>query len=291
MLSFPQPPDSEVVDGCPLVLLPDTAAEVIPFLKAIFMPDYFLPFPAPTKFHIIVGCLRLSHKYEVEYLRRRALVHLSSGYRTSLAEWDSSHYANFPSTSRSAAQIKSWNWIGDSGRIAVIQLAREVDALWVLPTAFYRLSSRFNTPSSGLGTVIFHGTVFNGVHTILSVQDQKAFLSGNVFQARSAADIMHFLSDPMDIPECVSPTQCAIGRLREIECSPVPDTAAPLDAWDADDWESLEEGVCAECLAVLRRTHAEARQALWDNLPEMYRLPSWEEPEKMKSDAIGNVVL
>ncbi|KAJ7761196.1 hypothetical protein DFH07DRAFT_883716, partial [Mycena maculata] len=80
MFSFPQPPDPELVDGCPLVSLPDPAPHVTVFLRAIFDSSFFGAFSAPTEYSIIVGCLRLSHKYEVDYLRRRALVHLSSGY-------------------------------------------------------------------------------------------------------------------------------------------------------------------------------------------------------------------
>ncbi|KAJ7700677.1 hypothetical protein B0H17DRAFT_882729, partial [Mycena rosella] len=38
MLSFPQPPESELVEGCPLVRLPDAESEVTVFLKAIFIP-------------------------------------------------------------------------------------------------------------------------------------------------------------------------------------------------------------------------------------------------------------
>lgn len=39
MLSFPQPPDSELVEGCPIVRLPDSDREVTPFLKALFDPE------------------------------------------------------------------------------------------------------------------------------------------------------------------------------------------------------------------------------------------------------------
>ncbi|KAJ7612166.1 hypothetical protein FB45DRAFT_1065528 [Roridomyces roridus] len=68
MFPLPQPPDSdsELVDGCPLVQLHDSAKEVKAFLKAIFTPGYFMPFPAETKYATIQGCLRLSHKYGVE---------------------------------------------------------------------------------------------------------------------------------------------------------------------------------------------------------------------------------
>lgn len=36
MLSFPQPSDSELLEGCPVVRLHDDSAEVLIFLKAIF---------------------------------------------------------------------------------------------------------------------------------------------------------------------------------------------------------------------------------------------------------------
>lgn len=39
MLSFPQPPDSELVEGCPVVFLPDSSMEVGAFLRAIFEPE------------------------------------------------------------------------------------------------------------------------------------------------------------------------------------------------------------------------------------------------------------
>jgi hypothetical protein len=36
MLSIPQPSDSEKLDGCPVVEIPDSAADATVFLKAIF---------------------------------------------------------------------------------------------------------------------------------------------------------------------------------------------------------------------------------------------------------------
>ncbi|KAJ7100470.1 hypothetical protein C8R44DRAFT_566597, partial [Mycena epipterygia] len=89
MLSFPQPPDSEIIDGCPRVRLPDSAMDVRVFLKcSSHSGRFFRPFPASTDFDVIVGYLRLGHKYGVDYLRRHALIHLSSGYPTTLAGAD-----------------------------------------------------------------------------------------------------------------------------------------------------------------------------------------------------------
>ncbi|KAJ6548096.1 hypothetical protein DFH09DRAFT_628608 [Mycena vulgaris] len=290
MLSFPQPQGSELVEGCPLVRLPDAEIEVMDFLKAIFIPEYFAPFPALTKFEIIVGCLRLSHKYEVDYLRRRALVHLSSGHRTTLSEWDSSTYNHLPSTTRSASDITSWSLPDDpSSRICVIQLAREVDALWILPAAFYRMSVAFRK----LGRGIFHGTVYNGVPASLSSHDQQSFVDGQATHIRGASEIVQFLSDPLNIAGCESPAECARLRLQAIKRSGTMTRACasiPLSVWPPFSWTYLRN-VCPACLTVFRETHSAARQAFWDQLPAMYGLPSWAELETMKAATIGNVSL
>ncbi|KAJ7490872.1 hypothetical protein FB451DRAFT_1124434 [Mycena latifolia] len=290
MLSFPQPPDSELVDGCPLVHLPDAESEVAEFLSAIFIPEYFLPFPALTTFNIIVDCLRLSHKYEVDYLRRRALIHLSSQYRTTLSEWDSglNSYSYSRSSDLSPLRLISWMWPDDDAfQICVIQLAREVDALWLLPTAFYDLSSSYDQH----GRKIFHGVVYNGTPTSLCVQDQDSLLQGHAIQTRATTrDIMKFLFYPPDIEGCTS-SACSGNRLNRlrVEWDDLHDHCLPpLDVWVEDDWESLEEDVCRTCITEMKRTHAEARQAFWDALPEMYGLPPWEELKKMKAAAIGN---
>ncbi|KAJ7689870.1 hypothetical protein B0H17DRAFT_1202107 [Mycena rosella] len=295
MLSFPQPSNSELVEGCPLVRIPDAEVEVSDFLKAIFLPEYATTVPIPHV--IIVGCIRLGHKYKVDYLYCRALIHLSSGYRTSLAEWDSSSYNTDPKTSRPLSEIKSWPGTTVVAAITcVIQLAREVDALWILPTAFYQLSACFSVPHIGrhIGMEIFHGTVYNGVPTSLSVQDQQSFLHGHAIHARSAWRIRRFLSDPPSsaLEGCTSATECALRRLQAIEIDPVSLLASsrPLNAWAGGDWDLLEN-VCPACLSVLRTTHADARQALWDKLPSMYGLPSWEELERMKVAAIGTPFL
>ncbi|KAJ7700676.1 hypothetical protein B0H17DRAFT_925098 [Mycena rosella] len=294
MLSFPQPPDSELVEGCPLVRLPDAEIDVTHFFKAIFIPEYFAPFPALTTSDIVVGCLRLGHKYEVDYLRRCALIHLSSRYRTTLSEYDSrvdpspDHHA--PST------IMSWPFPDGTPtfKICVIQLAREVDALWVLPLAFYDLSTSFNMPTDfpeAIGRGIFHGAVYNGVPTSLSVQDQDSFLQGHFNHTRAAVDIVGFLLDPPDVNGCASPNQCLAGRAKAIRA-----TAwmlqryahIPLAIWNDDDWVKYCDDVCPTCIVELKRTRAEARQELWYDLPDMYGLPAWEELEKMKVAAIGN---
>ncbi|KAJ7910694.1 hypothetical protein B0H13DRAFT_2272324 [Mycena leptocephala] len=250
---------------------------------------FFEPFPASTSFEIVAGCLRLSHKYGVDYLHRRALTHLSSAYRTKLVESDKSFHDS-DDLSRPAAEMCSWDWPTEKTyMIAIIQLAREVDALWILPSAFYELAFNYGT----LGKAIFHGVVFNGVPARLSPQDQDSLVEGhNIQTASTTADILRFLFHPSGIKGCTSSQKCFSVRLQAMESlrGDLREYAsAPLDVWAEVDWIFLEN-LCPACLAVLKQTHKDARQAFWDKLPEMYGLPEWEELERLRAAAIGTSI-
>ncbi|KAF7353919.1 BTB domain-containing protein [Mycena venus] len=289
MLSFPQPPGAELVENCPLVHLPDPEVEVTPFLRAIFDSPSFMPHPAPTTYDVVVGVLRLSHKYEVDCLRRRALIHLSSAYRTTLPESDNSiYYGNQMDPSCPASDIRSFEWPDNwTHDIVTIQLAREVDAPWILPWAFYCLGIvYYREPDND----VFHGASSNGVSVALSLQDRKSIARGHKLQSiSSAVDILRFLTDPIEIEGCTSPKSCYLKRLRAIDGNRENlrvYASIPLALWSKDDWKLLE-GLCPICLVVLKRTHRSARHAFWDKLPEMYGLPQWEELERLKTAAIG----
>ncbi|KAJ7071804.1 hypothetical protein B0H15DRAFT_870292 [Mycena belliarum] len=282
MLSFPQPPDAELVEGCPLVHLHDAEADVTVFLRAIYDSSFFMPYPVRTDFDSIAGCLRLSHKYGVDYLQRRALIHLSSGYYTNLADSDARVGNDVPTLNEI-----SWNDPGSTAYcISAIGLAREVSALWILPYAFYSLSAAFKS----LGMSIFHGTVYKGTQVNLSLEDQESFLNGYHIQRTSTTkDILRFLFHPADIPVCTDRTRCLEMRFKAFKASwdmLEDDPCIPLDIWTPDDWITLA-AVCPACLAVLKRVHQDARQRFWDSLPEIYGLPSWKELEAMKVAAIG----
>ncbi|KAF8205575.1 hypothetical protein K438DRAFT_1964008 [Mycena galopus ATCC 62051] len=288
MLSLPQPPDSELVEGCPLVRLTDSEEEVTSFLKAIFHPIFFMPFPAPTEIHIIIGCLRLSHKYGVDYLRRRALVHLSSGYRTKLSELDAMAYIDDSDGSLVSFEMRSWPWAKQWAYIiAAIDVAREVDAPWILPCAFYDLATLY--PGFFVGDVQ-HGVVYNGLSIKLSASDQIAFLQGHMKQVvSSTVDILRFLTHPRRIDGCASPLECTSERMEALDYNAgnlEANICLPLQLWDSDDWEWLKE-LCPVCLPTLKKTHQDARQAFWDKLPELYNLLPWEELERLKVAAIG----
>ncbi|KAJ7159637.1 hypothetical protein C8R46DRAFT_906332 [Mycena filopes] len=143
MLSLPPPTDADMMDGCPFVLLPDTAEDVAVFLKALIHYDFFEPYPAATTLSILTGVLRMSHKYEVDALRKRGLAHISALHPTTLSEYLSLE-----------ADTTSWvdKLYQEGGRSSIIILARQLSIDWILPVAFYR-----NCDSATIDAGIFDG--------------------------------------------------------------------------------------------------------------------------------------
>ncbi|KAJ7182424.1 hypothetical protein C8R43DRAFT_1054358 [Mycena crocata] len=85
MVTFPQPANDEatsedMVDGSPVVRLHDSGPAVRALLKALFDSSYFMPPPAPVELQVVLDILRLSHKYDAQYLHDRALQHLAVRY-------------------------------------------------------------------------------------------------------------------------------------------------------------------------------------------------------------------
>jgi len=151
MFSIPQPCGTDLACHCPtdhsprcrcytipIVQLHDTAEDVGNLLTALY--------DGPTRsnfgdngfedFRSVSGILRLSTKYIIESLRAKALAHLSIAWPSDLKAWDVREDLSRAYETESAS---------NGGHlyphpIAVINLAREVNAPSLLPSAFYDLS-------------------------------------------------------------------------------------------------------------------------------------------------------
>ncbi|KAJ7210599.1 hypothetical protein C8J57DRAFT_1401007 [Mycena rebaudengoi] len=237
MLQIPQPPSSEMVDGCPVVQLHDHPADATNFLRAVFDSEFFEPYPSETDFETIHGVLKLSNKYLVDYLRRRALVHLSSRYPSSLDMWTN--------------LSPSWT-----------PRPREVSALWVLPTAFYALC----VAASHSSRVLSRGVTFQDRVVKLTEADLEIFLDGSCRQREAASTILQFLWHPESLPGCHTGSRCfharcserrySDGRLYELGCQ-------PLEIWGTSEWEELPSTICPVCIRSMKLMHC------WEDLEQM----------------------
>ncbi|KAJ7182413.1 hypothetical protein C8R43DRAFT_1116056 [Mycena crocata] len=264
MLSFPQTESEETVDECPVVRLHDSVADVTVFLRAIFDSSFFEPPPAKTDLAAITGILRLSHKYDVQYLRRRALLHLDTGYPTSLGVYEVSGSETFSS-----------DGLDDS--LLTIQCASEVGATWVLPTAFYFLCYSdmrdiLNAPTWGR----------------LSGVDQETTIVSYTRQRTACPPVLPFLRIPFT-EGCTDLDRCSAYRALYLEDVGSWNISDPLGSYK--DWTPFETKICSYCLVQSEEYHKRARKKLWDGLPSIYGLPSWDVLERLKQESLSVEVM
>ncbi|KAJ7085117.1 hypothetical protein B0H15DRAFT_783343 [Mycena belliarum] len=269
MLALPTPKDAETMLGRPFVQLPDSAEDVTAFLKALLDHEFFQAYPAPTTFDVVASVLRMSHKYEVDTLRKRALVHLSSPHPTTLREWDKL---------RPAAS----EWLeSPAAYLDIVPLARQTSAYWLLPTAFYRICRHS-----------YEKDIITG-HELTPAEKVTCVVGIRCLETSCATDVLDFLSNPLDIPGCRSDegeckdSRAILRRSTEVWRRYAPGKDAPrlpLEVWTASDWENLT--VCEPCLRTMKAAHETAKKELWNQLPALFELPDWATLEQMKAEAL-----
>ncbi|KAJ7232026.1 hypothetical protein B0H12DRAFT_203163 [Mycena haematopus] len=281
MLAFRQPPDTETIDGCPVVRLPDSAKDVTCFFRAIFDSSFFESYPGKVSFEDALSIARLSHKYAVDYLLRRALVHLSHDFPTTLPEFDAISEICCSTDFRAIAGGS----LISAPYIAVIHLARQVNALWMLPMAFYMLAS---ANKQTIGEVL-GCEMFNSHPAKLGGDDIIIFITGSVILARLEHEAVSFLYSVDNNTNCTEGSRCNTDRLSALaQVQNSIANAAPPDPLDVclRAWDASSGYCCAQCDEFLYEAHGEARLLIWDKLPGICGLPPWPELEKMKADAL-----
>ncbi|KAJ7061556.1 hypothetical protein C8F01DRAFT_142738 [Mycena amicta] len=278
------PPDHKPIEGCVVLHLEDPAVNVTAFLKALFDPE-FLPLPERgiddvEIFYAIRGCLLLAHKYQVGYLRRYTLGLLGAAYPTTFEDW-----------LRIDLENPGWRTSDDGfHNFFMLHLAREVDALWLLPAAFNEIHSSY--PSFGDISMIrdTHELSEWTSPATVSVDDQNTFFAGLEEHYHGAVQIMEFLSSPPHIPGCGTPERCPLIRFETMAYATHSIESMrlePLHVWSDSDWKKLR-GLCPKCLQTLKLNHAASRRGFWNNLPKIYGLPPWNDLEAMKKVALGS---
>ncbi|KAJ7153887.1 hypothetical protein C8R43DRAFT_1126562 [Mycena crocata] len=272
MLGFPQPDpmEEDLVDGCVRIVLHDKAADVTSFFRAIFDSNFFVPPFAPT-LETLSGILRLSTKYDVDYLRRRCLRHLSDIYPTSLKDWDLLGYSRDIINFRAPPKVYPV--------FQILDLLKEVHAAWLIPAIMYLGCSN---PIQR----IVDGVELGGTPEM--TPEKRAILIAYPEQAVAVESVLRFLKQRF--PECQTPAKCntELLQLAQFVAENWAKCHFPLEIWEECDWEQVAGDLCAACIGQCRKTHASARQAFWDRMPAIFGVEySWVEMEKMKEASLS----
>lgn len=226
-----------------------------------------MPAPVPIDLGVVLAILRLSNKYDIQYLYRRALDHLAEDgwYAASYAECGWGNHLN----------VLHKN--SPLNALSVVTTAIEVGATWLLPRAYY-CASTFYPPQL---LPFMEGNMQEHVRICLiaHVQLLRGTVSVNSFLT------MRYLS-------CTTPHVC--DTLRDdhyLHFLADVDTGRDLNAlsrWDDDDWTGFEaDGMCDACRQSAKTRHDVAASTFWAKLPNIFGLPPWEDLHTMKRIAMG----
>ncbi|KAK0205206.1 hypothetical protein DFS33DRAFT_1326575 [Desarmillaria ectypa] len=258
MLSLSQPDENDMVGDCPVVHFHDFPKDMVHFLKALHFPRYFQPLETTTSYFLP------RRKYEVEHLFEPAFKHLSTLFPSTLSGWISRTYEG----------IENFNGLP----LAVYQLAKETQCLTLLPASMYTMIITMK-----VGRVLNGVTLPDGSRVEISQTDKILWCQmRSHFLTLQRTKILRFLFE--DIPGCQSQCLCNNHKYGIIR-----DLSKVTRAFDFPGsglfdlplvWERVKAGLCMSCGDAAFKQWTTAREKMWENLPVMLKLSSWQDLHK-----------
>ncbi|KAL1678850.1 hypothetical protein EV122DRAFT_211306 [Schizophyllum commune] len=248
-------------DGLPILQLHDDPAELSCFLRAIFDSSFFnahpsSPVPPTTS---IVGVLRLSHKYDIRHLRRRALLHAERLVPTTYAAFRAGGFIGRPAD--------TFYLLAD--------VALEVGAGWLLPAALEAGSRHLHWLREHHRTLSMH---------IAEHNDVLERCAAGLEAIQQAGHDRLALFDVADA-ECIYLLHNCRRSLQQVKdryaSSSMPATGIA--------WQEIEPElrVCAQCLQIWKERDTQWAVNYWNSLPGVYGLGGWDRLQRMRDEDLA----
>ncbi|KDR82663.1 hypothetical protein GALMADRAFT_839107 [Galerina marginata CBS 339.88] len=268
--------DAEYFEGCQIVTMFDMPIELSNLVKTIYDGPNFSN-DGPEGFFHLAGILRLATKYFIGQIRRQAIEYLSQTWPTTLKGHDEMVHAalNSPSVNN-----LTYPYVHP---LHVLNLAREVNANVVIPSALYFLSLY---PLSG---------ILQGDHAKLllehpskpssSLTPSDIVLYTLMFQHRLQVMedfIRQFCSQRSPKPVCGHAVTCGKGFSRlisQLHRSWTLRTGPLYYILQAMQSTAEDFTICSVCRSDFKREASSLRQKVWDDLPTIAQLPPWDKIE------------
>ncbi|KAJ7938627.1 hypothetical protein B0H13DRAFT_1587568 [Mycena leptocephala] len=204
----------------------------------------------------LASVLRLSDKYDVAVLRDSMISILCDLYPSSLTKWLTRE-----------GTISNGYVIKRLDDITVLNLARQFDIRRILPGAMYQATKKH-------GFSLLYGVPGKSYAMIKHPDDRKRCVLGipKLMLARRRVWSGYLVRE---VGGCRGEGgECDAVRLRWL----AHDLSSEVDEDPLDDeipWEEFE--VCSVCLEVAKESYRKAREELWDDLPGIFDLGTWDE--------------
>lgn len=205
----------------------------------------------------IVSVLRLSTKYEVPVLRKRAIDALLRWYPSTLPEY-------LP-MSGSARPLQE-----HPRHVLVANAARETDVLILLPAALLFCCATANART------LYDGLTREGVHYRLVEANRRAIFVGRPklsHAARSRTQSFFFYPRDPDV-KCLAPNRCS--EFCRIYSSMFDEKDDPfMNPFHRMNWKAIRSTCCTSCATNWEAAHDKQSLLVWQELPSYFDLPLW----------------
>jgi hypothetical protein len=209
--------------------------------------------------------LRLGRKYDIQQLQAEALRRLTFEFPSTLEEFDRLGIA-YTLIDGDGINLATFF-------LTIIHIARESDCLSVLPTVLFQFCERF-----GVKGMIGALQQSDGTGYEMSLADQRLAVAGwhTLIEMQAKETFIWLVNND----GCSQPDVC--GKIKNNILHtiwfPVPRSGMALVRWDP----TWEKRCCKACMRKSKLLHNEGRQKIWDDLPNIFGLPGWEELTRQK---------
>lgn len=207
----------------------------------------------PRKFHYIESILRSGSKYDITYLRRCAIKILQRVYPRSLTEYKATPTLHIQYEWTKSQEIA----------LSVVALAERFDIPSILPTSMMKSCYPRNELLSQYLP-----------QSVVPLETQRTILLGRFELYKEQQVLMKSLTGiHATTPGCTGEPQsrCNMGRIQMYRShQPVPAFATP-------EYPHPSPQLCANCLKIFNTQYQRGLSQIWDRLPAMFNLQSWEE--------------
>ncbi|KAF8959864.1 hypothetical protein BDZ97DRAFT_1666624 [Flammula alnicola] len=270
MFSVPQPAaetqSGTINNDCECIHLPDSEVDVYYFFLAIFDASFFEGPPSTPFLGILISILRLSTKYEVAFLKRRAVSHLNALFPPDRHAMQASLKTLFIKFGIQDNKTKLM-------LLEIMALATAAETRWLIPGAF------FITAQIPLPTLFRHASWKKMTKTF----QERFLISREAYMDEwhtSGAWIASIPTGSCTTPKCCR-TKQRFWVKQTLEAGPIFFTKLLAD--DGPVWKDYSTDFCEECLWKSKSGVIAAVNNIWDGYPRLLGLPSWDVLMKEKA--------
>ncbi|KAF8956223.1 hypothetical protein BDZ97DRAFT_1763973 [Flammula alnicola] len=260
MFSMPQSPQGEATDdGCTRIHLPDREMDVYYFFLAIFDSSFFEGPPSTPPIAVMIAILRLASKYDIGFLKHRAISHLNILFPSDRTAWAEAVHHLYPKFGLKDLRTRLL-------LLELMELAEIVDTKWIMPSACHAFHSLH------LSDILSHES-----WNRLPPAFQKRYIIARESLTEAIDNSGSWL---LRIPpqSCPTPVACNAAKLKMVDKHSAYGLGWITHALvnSPGDWAPSYGKFCAQCTAMSKTEATAAVDKGWNNCPKMLGLQSWD---------------